>query len=58
MNTVVDQETRIVTGGDTVAGKVTLNIPVLRLSGYEEVHVSLRAQIITYVELEYLGYDR
>ena len=55
MDPIVDQEIRILTGGDTVAGKITLNVPVLRLSDFKEVHVSLRAQIVTYVETRIIG---
>ncbi len=38
------------TSGDIINGNVVLNIPFLRVRGYKEVHVKLRAKIVTYVD--------
>lgn len=46
---VVQEASR--TSGDVINGNVVLNIPFLRVRGYKEVHVNLRAKIVTYVDL-------
>lgn len=43
---IFTNDTRV--GGQTAAGTIILNVPLLKIAGIKEVHLNLRGLVITY----------